>query len=192
MIYTIFTYFDPHVGPRVFLKIPNLTELPQLEHVPLVMDLYKKGFFVHQFAGIITANLIFEIKSPIARGGRENVMITIASKEEDNLNLRSFQEIIEYYAFQLMNINEIYKAFYLKSSVAGSTEKYKELMDFTFTLHNSLPSAQELYTQKIAKMFSYGLSPLGKDSIIKNLQQKYSIPIPPKEAHIFTGKIEPF
>ena len=157
MIFTILSFFDNLIGPRVFFKTPKLARSSiQVENIPLLMDLYKTGFFIHHFGGLKTANLVFDISSPRARGSRDNIMITLVSREEEfSINLESFQEIMEYFAHRFQIIKNIYKGFYYDSKMPGSQEKYGEIVDLLLSLQDFLPSDQEIYTQKVARMFTY-------------------------------------
>lgn len=177
LCYTILSHFDNLLGPKTFLKIPKATnKYPALDSVPLLMDLYKEGFFIHHFNGLKTANLIFEVKSPRARGRKENVMITLASPEEYNLKLTTFKEIIGFFAYQLTNIQDVYKGFYHEKNTPGSHEKYEEIINLMLSFHDCLPKQTELMSQKMSKVVSYGLSSTGVNSILENLQANITLP----------------
>ena len=173
-MFTILSVFDNRYGPRLFLKAPNLKTSIHLDHIPLLMDLFKEGFFVYEFGDLKTANLIFEIWSPLARGKKELLMITIGLYQgEYNLNLNSFQEIMEYFAVEFQNIKDLYKGFH-HNHIPGGSEKYNEIIDFVLSFYESLPKESEIIKQNLAKILTYGLSQSGKNSIINSLQEKIS------------------
>lgn len=172
MIFTVLSCFDNRVGPRVFLKAPEISNPVQLEHVSLLMDLYKEGFFVHEIGDLKTANYIFEIYSPRARGRREILMVSIVSyQEEFNIDLHSFQEILEYFAFQLNSIEDIYQGFHYEE-MPDWNNKYTDIIDFVYTFHNSLPSERAIYNQLFSQVLTFKLSPQGRTTILNDLQQK--------------------
>jgi hypothetical protein len=57
------------MGPRIFLKLPENIDDEEFAQVPVLMDLYNgEEFFIHEFGGFKSANYLFEIISPKARG----------------------------------------------------------------------------------------------------------------------------
>ncbi len=158
----------------MFLKLPKSRNPLVLEHIPLLMDLYEENFFIHEFGKLKTANLIFEIYSPVGRGRSERVMISIVSFDDEyNLRLSSFQEIMEYFAFQFKQIKDIYKGFYSKN-ILGAPEGYNKIKDLFYSFYQSIPKARAIFNQKISKILTYELSPKGKNNIIEFLQKKFS------------------
>ncbi|MHA1148244.1 MAG: hypothetical protein ACTSR8_08360 [Promethearchaeota archaeon] len=173
MIFTVLSSFDNRIGPVVFLKAPERYNSIYLDHVPLLMDLYKEGFFVHEFGDLRTANLIFEIPSTRARGRREILMISIISyQEEFYLDLSSFQEILTFFALQMRNIKDVYKGFHTDEVPEGK-EMYTYIVDLVFSFHDALPTERQLHDQMFSQVLTLKLSPEGKASILNNLQQKF-------------------
>ena len=136
------------------------------------MDLYEQGFFIHECGELKTANLIFDIKDPIARGRINRLMISIILIEKEyTINLNSFKDIMEFAAHKLKNIDDLYKGFY-RESLPEAINYYNEIKDFMYSFHQSLNT----YKQNMAKISIYSLSPTGKNNIIKSLQDKISHP----------------
>ena len=170
MIFTVLSYFDNIIGPKVFLQFPKVNSHFTLKYVPLIMDLYEQGFFIHECGELKTANHIFDIKDPIARGRINRLMISIILIEKDyNLNLNSFKEIMEFLADKLKNIDHLYKGFY-RDSIPEAIDYYNEIKDFMYIFHQSLNT----YRQNISKISIYSLSPTGKNNIIRFLQERIS------------------
>lgn len=170
MIFTILSYFDNIIGPKIFLQLPNVKIHISFDYIPLLMDLYKEGFFIHEFGELKTANLIFEILNPRARGRINRIMISIISIEKEyNLSLSSFREIMEFFVYKFKNIDNLYKGFYY-NSMPETVEKHNEIKDFMYSFYQSL----NIFKQNMSKIFVYGLSPIGKSNIIKFLQEKFS------------------
>ena len=166
MLITILSNFDNRVGPRIMHKYPNIrTDLP-LDHVPLLMDLYKEGFFIHEFGEVKTANFIFEVPSPLARGRYEVLMVSIVSIEDQyGLNLSSYRELLEYLANKLSNTPELYKGLHQKE-VPGGIEKFNEITNSIISFHETLPDERAIFKQHLSKLISHGLTQLGEGPMI--------------------------
>ena len=172
MIFTVLSYFDNIIGPKVFLQFPNAKSHIDLSYIPLIMDLYDKGFFIHECGELKTANLIFDIKDPLARGRINRLMISIILIEKEYpLILNSFKEIMEFLAHKLINIEDLYKGFYIES-IPEAIDYYNDIKDFMYYFHQSLNT----YKQNVAKISIYSLSPTGKNNIIRSLQERISHP----------------
>ncbi len=168
MIFPVLSYFDSQIGPRVFLTPPELRNSMYLNHILALMDLNEVSFFVHEYGSIKTANLFFEIWSPLARGKTELMMLSLVCFDEE-YNLSSFKEIMEYFVKEIKSIPDIYKAFHYKSSImSGAKEKFQEIVNFFHSFYQSLP---ELFKQNSSKILMYGLSQSAKNLIIKSLQE---------------------
>ena len=174
MLISILSHFDHRYGPKVFYSVPELPSYLNLEHIPSLMDLHKEGFFIHEFGNIKTANLIFEIYSRFARGKREMLMLSVVTLDgEYNLNLSSFREIMEFFVKEFKNINELYVGL-RHEDIHDAEGKYHEIMQFMHSFSNSLPDERAIYKQVLSKILTYGLSPVGTNTIIKSLQEKIS------------------
>ena len=172
MIFTVLSYFDNIIGPKIFLQFPNVNSHINLDYIPLIMDLYDQGFFIHECGELKTANLIFDIKDPIARGRINRLMISIILIEKEyTLNLNSFKEIIEFLAHKLKNKDDLYKGFYCES-IPEAIDYYNDIKDFMYSFHQSLNT----YKQNMSKISIYSLSPTGKNNIIRSLQERISHP----------------
>ncbi|MBD3353827.1 MAG: hypothetical protein GF364_20260 [Candidatus Lokiarchaeota archaeon] len=84
------SYFDNQIGPNVlFSKLDgeyniDIHEVPELTRL---MDLHDAGdFFLHYYAGIVTANYIFKIRDPYTRGG-EHLLMTSMIFEQNETNI---------------------------------------------------------------------------------------------------------
>ncbi|MHA1292015.1 MAG: hypothetical protein ACTSQJ_05035 [Promethearchaeota archaeon] len=174
MIGVILSVFDNLIGPKIFLKIPKSAKLISIDYIPLLMDLFKEGFFIHEFGDLKTANLIFNIYSPMARGRTELLMFSIISYQEQyNLNLSSFKEIMEFFVYKFRKIKDLYKGFRYKE-LPNACRVYKEIVDFVYSFYEFIPKDSTIIRQNFSKILVYELSPSGKDSIIKSLQSKLS------------------
>ncbi len=172
MIFTVLSYFDNIIGPKIFLQFPNVNSHIKLDYIPLIMDLYDQGFFIHECSDLKTANLIFDIKDPIARGRINRLMISIILIEKEYpLNLNSFKEIMEFLAHKLKNKDDLYKGFYCETN-PEAIDYYNDIKDFMYSFHQSLNT----YKQNISKISIYSLSLTGKNNIIRSLQERISLP----------------
>ena len=170
MIYTILSRFDSMHGPKIFLRLPKSPNPCHLEHVPLLMDLYTEGFFVHEMGPLKTANHIFEISSPVARGRKEMVMLSIVSfNEEYNMHMGSFREIIDFFVDRLGDVDDLYKGFY-DDSASG---KFKQISVLFSGFHQAY---LKQLRQERSKILSYGLSQSGRENVKDLLKQNNIAP----------------
>ncbi|MFX1594391.1 MAG: ADP-ribosylation factor-like protein [Promethearchaeota archaeon] len=108
----VLSYFDVHVGPKLFLHLPEANSQLPLDHLPLLMDFYDKGFFIHEFGELKSSNLIFTIPSPGLRGDITRLMISIITPDEEDINPKIFQGLLEQFIHDLKEIKDAYKGFY--------------------------------------------------------------------------------
>lgn len=132
--------FDIKVGPKLFLNVPELPPQKNLVHIPLLMDFYEEGFFIHEFGELKTSNLIFSIPSPITRGDQENLMISIVFLEEKEEDPKIFQGLLEEFVYELKEIQDVYKGFYKEEEkFEESHQIYTKIVNLLNTVHNSFP-----------------------------------------------------
>ena len=174
MIYPLLSYFNNRSGPRILLKAPELRASIHLDHIPILMDLYREGFFIHEYGPIRTINLLFEIYSPLARGNVEFIMLSLICFDKQ-CNLGSFKEIMDYFVIELQNIPEVYKGFHCESEkIFGAKGKFYEIVNLFQSLNQSLPKEKALIRQNANKIFTYGLSQIGKNNLLDKFQKKLS------------------
>ncbi|TFF96353.1 MAG: hypothetical protein EU544_00820 [Promethearchaeota archaeon] len=172
MLFVILSSFDNRLGPKIFLKTPEDVENVYLDQVPLLMDLYREGFFIHEFGNLRTANLIFEIRSPLARGRKELLMISIVSYAENfYLDLNSFKEILQFFTNRLKNIKDLYEGFHCEQLNRGR-EKFSQLYELMHSFYNNLPSERQLHEKLFSQVLTFKLSSQGKSHILENLRQE--------------------
>ena len=172
----ILSKFDEILGPKIFLKIPHTFLNFPLDHIPFLMDLYDKGFFIHEFGVLKTANLIFNINSPISRGSKDTLMISIISYQEElEVQLSSFKEIIEDFLNKLKGIPSLYKGFHY-NQISGGINAYKEIKAFTYSFYNDLFKLNILDNRNFSKKIVYELSPSGRKKLFDSIE-KGLIPI---------------
>lgn len=135
----ILSYFDKIIGPKIFLKVPDNYNSNYLQYIPNLIDYYDEGYFIHEFVILKTANLIFQISSPLARGYMEIAMISIVLLNEE-INPNFFQESLKYFVFEIKRINDIYQGFYIeKEEIKGTRKAYIKMKDLMNLIYNSLP-----------------------------------------------------
>jgi hypothetical protein len=108
-------YFNPIIGPEIFLSYPGSI----LENISKKMT----GFFdldmTDQFFEVSLieedlklTNLFFEITSCWARGNKEMIMLSVISEKQYKSEL--FYDILKDYSYKIISVVNIYKAFYTK------------------------------------------------------------------------------
>ncbi|MHA1792721.1 MAG: ADP-ribosylation factor-like protein [Promethearchaeota archaeon] len=169
----LLTYFDNIVGPRIFLKVPEQVNESITKNIPMLMNLYQEGFFIHEFGTFKSANLFFEISSKKARGGAEMLMATIVvSGEQGEINTRLTKTYLEKFAEEMNKVKNAYKGFYMGSNSQKGDEKvFENIKELFYSFYESLPDITILNPIK-ADIFVFGLSKVGKTTIIHVLQNK--------------------
>ncbi len=194
----ILSYFDDWEGPKIFLQHPETKYQEELKQIPQLMNLYDKGFFTHSIRGFTSANLIFDLPSNYIRGGSELLQITILLKDEF-INTDLSKELLQWFVDQLNDIDDVYKAFYPESDEKieikdkfvipyyassskdkkGNRGKLAKVQDLFFNVFYNLPKESITIRRSDSKIFVFGLSRVGKTTIIKVIQgyqKKSTIP----------------
>jgi len=185
----ILSYFDDWEGPKIFLQHPETKYHEELKQIPQLMNLYDKGFFTHSIKGFTSANLIFDVPSNYIRGGNELLQITVLLKDEF-INTDLSKELLKWFVDQVNDIDEVYKAFYPESDEKteskdkfvipfyansskekkGSRGKLAQVQDIFFNVFYNLPKESITIRRTDSKIFIFGLSKVGKTTIIKVIQ----------------------
>ncbi|MFX1394308.1 MAG: GAF domain-containing protein [Promethearchaeota archaeon] len=156
--------FNTTYGPKVFLKAPKSLNEDWIKDIPLLMDLPSKGIFLHIFEDIKTANLFFDIPSEHARGGKENLLVSIITDINSNLQLMLARELLESFAKDLINIEDAYKAFNIEAKVyKGDPDKLKEIENLFFSFFKSIKPA--IKTLELAEHRYQALFKAARDAI---------------------------
>ncbi len=175
MIGIILSLFDTCVGPKILLKYPKSIESVHVNHIPKLMDVFEAGFIVYEFGDLKSANFVFEVHNPIARGQKDTLMFSIISHNEQyQLNLNSFKDIIEYFVNEIRNISDLYKGLH-QDELARGIKEYKKLKKLISSFYNFLPKEDVIFEPKLKKKLTFELSTLGKSAIISQLSNLKSI-----------------
>ena len=107
-------YFHRKIGPTIFLeRYPNLD--PRLrDQITKIMDLRNTRVFSYTVGANYTLNLQFEIDSPVARGKKEYLQITLVSTEYPLSQVEVFGSMLEGIVTHLQCIQDLYKIFYIQ------------------------------------------------------------------------------
>ncbi len=112
--YLCISYFDEYLGPNILFCTPpkpNDNDFPDLTRILEFQE--NEGSFVFAFRRYQSINHIFYIESPIARGGKELLMISFLLRTSFFKNelgevfnyLNSKSEILEKFAYELKELN---------------------------------------------------------------------------------------
>ena len=175
MIFPVLCHFNNRYGPKIILKAPELMNSFHLNHIPLLMDLFKEGFFIHEYSTIRSINLIFEIESPLARGKAELLQVSLICFDKQ-YDLSSFNEILATFVSELRNIPDAYKAFHFDTDDSSDCrERFNVVASLFFLFNQSLPKEKEMIEQNTQKFLTYGLTHIGKTNIIRNFRENLTM-----------------
>ncbi|MFW9899389.1 MAG: PAS domain S-box protein [Candidatus Thorarchaeota archaeon] len=128
------------------------------------MDLPSKGVFLHIFEGLKTANLFFDIPSEYARGGIENLLISIITEIDSNLKLMFARELLEDFVKDFKKIKDAYKAFNFEAKdYKGDPDKLKEIERLFLSFFKSIKPA--IKTLELAEYRYQALFKTARDAI---------------------------
>ncbi|MFX0137204.1 MAG: hypothetical protein ACFFDN_26430 [Candidatus Hodarchaeota archaeon] len=138
-------------------------------HIP---DLHEKRFFIHEFGEIKTANLIFNVPSPVARGGQEILMISIVIRNEEGAELRNYQGILEQFAIELEEIKDVYKGFYKDiESFRNSHQIYTKIEELLNSVYHSFPKQTIIMEPRDINLVMFDFFQEGKSRIAEILKE---------------------
>jgi len=168
----ILSRFDPVYGSKIFLKTSDTLNEEELMQIPQLMAIPSKGFFIHVFENLKTANLFFKLPSKFARGRFEKLLISIITDINNDLNLALSRELLESFATSLLNLKDAYKAFDIEmKDYKGDPEKLSEIEKlisvFYITIKPAI-KALEISEQNLKERVKeltciYGISKLSED-----------------------------
>ncbi|GAG84665.1 unnamed protein product, partial [marine sediment metagenome] len=174
----VLSRFDFRIDPKLFLSKPELHSQVFLEQIPPLMDLHisdlheERFFFTYEFSEIKTANLIFTIPSPVARGGQEILMISIIIRNDEEADLKIFQELLEQFAIELEEIKDVYKGFYKDvKDLKDSHQIYTIIEDLLNSVYNSFPKETILMEPRDIKLLMFDFFKEGKSRIAEILRE---------------------
>ena len=135
-------YFDRLIGPKIILTEPkNLLDALGENYTDLIkglLDSSEEGFFTHYFSqDLRTANYIFSLKSPVARGYSELLMIS-AIISEDEPDIQGYKESLTKFVKKIQQFPDIYKAFYINSISMDKKEEALKCYNYLKEQFNNL------------------------------------------------------
>ncbi|MFX1236299.1 MAG: PAS domain S-box protein, partial [Promethearchaeota archaeon] len=171
----ILSRFDPKIGPRIFLKVPENIDEQDFDQIPALMDLYDEGFFIHIFGSFKSANFIFNIPSKRGRGHIENLLISFVMDVNSHINFELCKELLEGFQNGFQAIEDAYQAFYPDlEEYRDSQEKLDEINNLFSTFYNTFPKESIVYEQTDARILVFGLSQAGKTTVINSVRNSIS------------------
>lgn len=166
-------YFDKKQGPMVLDIVPDVPDNLTLSHISLLMDFYEEGFFSHEFGEVKTANLLFSIPSPMARGKVDILMVSVITWRED-CDMTMFSDILEIFRNEFLKIEKAYEAFNPESK--NNEERRKEIKIFIEDFFQALPKERITIAPKSSKLLFFGLPQSGITTVIEALNKNYFSP----------------
>ncbi|MFX1346069.1 MAG: ADP-ribosylation factor-like protein, partial [Promethearchaeota archaeon] len=171
----ILSYRSPYFPPSIFLQIPETIQRDDLKQVPLLIDIYEKGFFIHTFGTFKTANLLFNVPSKYSKSGVERLLISLVVDGKSKIKSTLVEEFLEGLVEEFKKIEDVFKAFYVDSMFdKGDPLKLEEIRKLLYVFYTSFPEEEVIFEQKEARVLIFGLSQSGKTTIIKTRRKSVS------------------
>ncbi|MFX1376303.1 MAG: ADP-ribosylation factor-like protein [Promethearchaeota archaeon] len=171
----VLSHRNPYFPPSIFLKIPETIQRDDIKQVPLLIDIYDSGFFIHTFGTFKTANLIFNIPSEYSKTGVERLLISLVVDGQSKIKSTSAEEFLVGIVEEFKKIEDVFKAFYVNSMFdEGDPKKLDEIKRLLSVSYSSFSEEEVIFEQKEARVLIFGLSHAGKTTIIKTRRKSVS------------------
>ncbi|MFX0138375.1 MAG: hypothetical protein ACFFDN_32335 [Candidatus Hodarchaeota archaeon] len=167
----VLSHFDRKNGPKTFIKVGD--EIPEtyLDEIPRYMDYHDEGYFIHEYGKIKSANIIFLIPNPLARGGSEIVMISVVLIEE-NMEPRNFYTTLNQFIENIKDIDDVQTSFYLnKNKNSGAYETHKKVKNLMWSTYKTLPLKPVYIISDGAKVLMLNLNKEDNSTLIDFLKK---------------------
>lgn len=185
MLSIILSHFHQISGPRILIENPKVFSDKQTYNVARLIDsAFEKGFFIHKFPDLLSANYFFEVPSPWARGSRELVLISILFNSDHKENLSIYETSLTEFVLKFLKEKDIYQSFYIseftklkfKDSIQAA---FQEAQNLVSDLINSLPDEIVSIQKNTAKLFVFGLDRAGKTTLLNRIKDSVFIQTAP-------------
>ncbi len=135
------------------------------------MDFYEKGFFIHEFGEIKSANLIYTIPDANARGSETVLMISIVLLDEA-YNLNELKRVLDLFSEKFKLVKNICKGLSDESENDSSeSEKMLAIKNLVKSLSFSMPKETHSIKVRDVKVLIYGVPQSGITTIINGLKK---------------------
>lgn len=176
MVSVNISYFDEQQGPTSLYSIPSIDPEVEDKVASFIDSLYSEGWTEFSMEGFYSQSYFFEIPSPIARGKKELILVSvIRDRSEDKIVSREI--ILEavnkikaqdkvYYAF-----HDSHNKFYNQAEYQNANKKLEKIMGELFDKINI--TIQE---QKSGTIIVMGLDKAGKTTLIRTFKENLFSP----------------
>ncbi|MFX1273970.1 MAG: hypothetical protein ACFFBP_02300 [Promethearchaeota archaeon] len=135
----VLSHFNSTIGPKIIKKVGDEILKDHLEEILGYIDYHEKGYFIHEFKEIKSANMIFSVKSPIARGSKEKIMISVVLIG-DETDPRRYYHLLELFVKKFKQIKDVYQGFYLTEDNNSIAQEYLIKMEkLMFEIYKKFP-----------------------------------------------------
>ncbi|MHA1734012.1 MAG: ADP-ribosylation factor-like protein [Promethearchaeota archaeon] len=176
------SYFDTIYGPRIFWCSPQTFMRLEvvLDQLPPLMNLEEEDVFYYDFRyefgtrqinlGILkSSNLIFQVQSPLARGGYEGLMVSHLHLMADP-DLEADREVLTTFVEEFKEkVKDAYQAFHPKK-LPTAADKEAQIKSFIEEFHESIPQETAMVKHE-ARLLLVGLRGSGKKSVTRRIRE---------------------
>jgi len=159
-------HFDQRLGPRLLFDITKVTESHVKAALTRLMDfnfLIEMKAFVNAMANVVYTSMFFSINNPLARGGREQFMLSVVVFEPtitEYLMISSLEEELSKTISKLVTMPEM---LIIVSEANPKLEDYPDIAELLYQLKDKAISVFE--------EFFYGQFEGGQDAISELLRK---------------------
>lgn len=106
-------YFHKKIGPVVYHESENMIDGDIKSQIIKLMDMINPEPFLYTIKSITTWNYQFELDSPLARGNKEYLQITIVIPKPDAPGISFIKQLVIDIIKKIRKIEDVYKIFYV-------------------------------------------------------------------------------
>ncbi|MEX2684439.1 MAG: hypothetical protein Q6373_022905 [Candidatus Sigynarchaeota archaeon] len=127
-------YFHKKIGPIIYFETENNYNDDLRSQIKKLMDMINPKPFLYTIQSTTTWNIQFEIDSPIARGNKEYLQLTVVLSKPDASTITLISKIATNLINKIKHMKDIYKIFYIDEK--NSDESIKADQDLVMGLKN--------------------------------------------------------
>lgn len=135
----VLSHFDNVIGPKAIKTVGDEILKDNLREILGYIDYHEKGYFIHEFRDIRSANMIFNVKNPISRGNIEKVMISVVLIHDDT-DPRTYHHLLELFVKKFKKIKDVHHTFYLAEDNHSLTQEFLiRIETLMYDIYNKFP-----------------------------------------------------
>jgi hypothetical protein len=127
-------YFHKKIGPLVYFETNNHLGDDFKSQVKKLMDVVNPEPFLYTIQSTTTWSCQFELDSPLARGNKEYLQLTIVLSKPETSGISIIKHVVSELINNIRQTKDVYKIFYIDDNITG--EEFKANHELAIRLKN--------------------------------------------------------